>query len=78
MIEQTLPYILLILAIPLGLLLATMTEDEKKIYKQKRYLPTIMILFAILGVVGWFIQKELFFTGTFMTITLSTWLQRYT
>jgi len=67
-------YFLLILAIPLGILLARQTQDEKEIYTKKIYFPTIkktllilILIFAILK------NTHIVLTLTFILITTLIW-----
>ena len=68
-------YLFLILALPLGFLLAGLTKYEEKIYSKKQYFPLILVILAILAVVTFSIDKNIFLTATFMFITTLVWLK---
>ncbi len=66
-------YIFLILAIPLGILCAKTTLDEKKIYFKEIYFPTAIKILAILTAAFISQNKQLALTSAFLLITLYTW-----
>jgi hypothetical protein len=68
-------YLFLILAFPLGFLLASLTKHEKNIYSKKQYFPSILVILAILAAVTFSIDKSIFLTTTFMFITTLVWLK---
>ena len=65
--------IILVVAIPLGLFLKYLTEDEKTIYKN--YFPAILWALAIAAAVFYNINipTALTFTATFITIFVWNW-----
>lgn len=66
-------YLTLILTIPVGLLLAKITKDEKKIYSQKLYFPTILWILAIIASITYFFDKTSSLTLTFIFLTTFIW-----
>jgi len=66
-------YFLLILAIPLGLLLAKTTKDEKPIFTKPIYFPSIEKIILILMAITISQNQQIFLTSTFMLITIYTW-----
>ena len=66
-------YIILIFAIPLGLLLAKITKDEKKIYSKTPYFPTILWILAITAPVTYFVDKTTSLTLTFIFLMTFAW-----
>lgn len=67
-------YIILLLAIPLGLFLKKQTAYEKGIYTKPQYFPIILIA-LIIGIIYFSIQKNEVITLTlgFMFITILMW-----
>ncbi|MCK4650379.1 hypothetical protein KAT36_04060 [Candidatus Pacearchaeota archaeon] len=66
-------YLTLILAIPLGLALATITKDEKQIYSRIQYFPVILWILALATAIFYTINKQIALTLTFIFITIFTW-----
>jgi len=66
-------YLTLLFAIPLGLILASITQDEKEIYSKKPYFPIILWILAITSIIFFFNNKTIALTLTFMFITTLTW-----
>ncbi len=66
-------YLTLILAIPLGFLLAHTTKDEKGIYSQPPYFPILLWVLAISASVFYTLDKQIALTLTFVFITTFVW-----
>jgi hypothetical protein len=66
-------YFLLILAVPLGYILAKLTQDESPIYTKKIYFPTLQKILLILLAITISQDQQLFLTSTFLLITLYIW-----
>jgi len=66
-------YLTLILAIPLGWILAKITEDEKKIYSKTPYFPILLWVLAIAAATSYTLNKQLAITLTFIFITTFVW-----
>jgi len=66
-------YLALILAIPLGILLAKTTHDEKNIYTKPEYFPLLKKLLLILIAVFISQNQQVTLTLTFLLITIHTW-----
>jgi hypothetical protein len=66
-------YLALILAIPLGLALASVTKDEKQIYSKPPYFPIILWALAIAAAIFYTLDKQIALTLTFIFITTFTW-----
>jgi hypothetical protein len=64
-------YILLLLAVPIGLFAKNLTKDEKQIYR--KYFQFVIPLIFILAVTFAFLEKITFLTLTFMFLMLLTW-----
>ena len=64
-------YILLILAIPLGIALAKLTKFEKDIHK--KYLPSLLWIIAGAAAIAYTLDKTTALTLTFTFITILTW-----
>jgi len=65
--------IILASAIPLGLLAAYLTKDEKKIYKNAPYFPQFLWIIAIIAAISYSINLQIALTLTFMFILILTW-----
>jgi hypothetical protein len=67
-------YAILLLAIPLGILLAKQTRDEKEIYTKKIYFPaiekTLLVLILIFAILK---NSHITLTLTFILITILVW-----
>ncbi|MFH1452083.1 MAG: hypothetical protein ABIF88_02840 [archaeon] len=68
-------YLLLILAIPLGILTAKITKDEKNIYNKPQYFPTMIWAFTILSAIFLTLNKTIGITLAFLTILTFTWMK---
>ena len=66
-------YLILVLAIPLGLALANITKDEKEIYSKYPYFPLFLWILAFAIATFWNIDKEVALTLTFIFITTFIW-----
>ncbi len=66
-------YLILILAVPLGFLLANTTKDEKEIYSNAPYFPIILWVLAILASIFYTLDKQIALTLTFIFITTFVW-----
>ncbi|MBT3398238.1 hypothetical protein HOA55_05240 [archaeon] len=71
--QITISIIILIAAIPLGLFLKYLTDDEKEIYK--KYFPVILWVLAIAAAVFYNLNVPiaLTFTATFITLFVWNW-----
>lgn len=63
--------LLTILAIPLGIVLAKTTADEKPIYT--KYFPSILWILAIAAAISYTLDKTTALTLTFTFITTLVW-----
>ena len=66
-------YVILILAIPLGILLAKVTEDEKEIYSKTPYFPIILWVLAFAAAIFYTLDKQIALTLTFIFTTTLAW-----
>ena len=66
-------YLVLVLAIPLGLALAIMTKDEKQIYSKIQYFPILLWILLFGTIIFYFIDKQIFLTLSFIFITTFIW-----
>jgi len=66
-------YLILILAIPLGIMLANTTKDEKQIYSKSPYFPILLWILAILAATFFTLNKQIALTLTFIFITTFVW-----
>ena len=66
-------YFALILAIPLGLLFAKITSDEKEIYSKSPYFPIILWGLAIAASIFYTLNEQIALTLTFIFIMVFTW-----
>jgi hypothetical protein len=66
-------YLSLILAIPLGIILAGITKDEKQIYSKKPYFPILIPALAIAAAISCAINQQIALTLTFIFIITLTW-----
>ena len=66
-------YLILLLAIPIGLALAKLTLHEKEIYRRKQYFPAILIFLLVLTIGTLDYDKQLSITLAFILITIFVW-----
>jgi len=66
-------YLLLLFAIPLGLILAKVTKDEKKIYTDVPYFPVLLWILAFITISSYAFDRQLALTLTFIFITTFVW-----
>lgn len=66
-------YLALLLAIPLGIVLAKLTKDEKEIYSKIQYFPLILLKLAMGAAIFYTINKQIALTLTFVFITVLIW-----
>ncbi|MBU2576741.1 MAG: hypothetical protein KKF50_03390 [Nanoarchaeota archaeon] len=66
-------YLALLLAIPLGLALASVTKDEKKIYSKAPYFPILLWTLAIAAAIFFTLNKQIAITLTFIFLTTFVW-----
>lgn len=66
-------YLILLVAFPLGYLLAKTTEDEKSIYTKTQYFPTLKKILLILSVIFISQNQQIFLTLVFLLITIHIW-----
>ena len=64
-------YLILILAIPLGLFLKYLTEEEETIYK--KYFPAILWALAIVSAIFYTLNIKTALIFTFLFITVLVW-----
>jgi len=66
-------YVTLILALPLGFLLAKVTHDEKKIYSKSPYFPILLWILAFAAAIFFTLNKQIALTLTFIFLTTFAW-----
>jgi len=66
-------YFALILALPLGILLAKLTCHEKNIYKNPIYFPTIIWVLAVLSAIFLTLDKLIGITLLFVFLATLVW-----
>ncbi|MDH3352842.1 MAG: hypothetical protein OEL87_00135 [Nanoarchaeota archaeon] len=66
-------YLTLVLAIPLGLALASVTKDEKEIYSKAPYFPILLWILAFAASIFYTLDKQIALTLTFIFIMTFTW-----
>ena len=66
-------YFALLLAIPLGLVFAKLTNDEKNIYSKTPYFPILLWILAIAAAIFFTLDKQIALTLTFVFITTFIW-----
>jgi len=71
MLKTALYIIILALAIPIGILLAKLTKDEKPIYK--KYFPPLLWTIAIAAAVFYTLNITAALTLTFIFIVILSW-----
>jgi len=63
----------LVLAIPLGFMLASVTKDEKETYSKSPYFPILLWILAILAATFYTLNKQIALTLTFIFLTTFIW-----
>ena len=71
MLKTALYIIILLTAIPIGILLAKLTKDEKSIYK--KYFPPLLWIIAITAAVFYTLNLTAALTLTFIFIVILSW-----
>ncbi len=66
-------YLTLILAVPLGLVLASVTKDEKQIYSKVPYFPIILWVLAFSAAIFYTTNEQVAITLTFVFIMMFVW-----
>lgn len=66
-------YLVLILAIPLGLALANITKDEKQIYSNAPYFPIFLWILAFAIAIFYSLDEQIALTLTCIFITIFVW-----
>ena len=66
-------YLIFAAAIPLGIVLASLTTHEINIYKKKQYFPLILITLAITSALTLTSNKQASASLIFMFLTTLTW-----
>ena len=66
-------YLLLLFAIPLGFVIASVTKDEKEIYAKVPYFPIFLWVLAFVAVIYHIFNKQIALTLTFIFITTFVW-----
>ena len=66
-------YLTLILAVPLGLVLASVTKDEKQIYSKAPYFPIILWALAFAIAIFYTLNEQITLTLTFVFIMTFVW-----
>jgi len=66
-------YLVLILAVPLGFILANITKDEKDIYTRSPYFPVLLWILAIASAVFYSINRQTALTLIFIFLMTLTW-----
>ncbi len=66
-------YAILLFAIPLGILLAKATQDEKIIYTEPNYFPILEKILVILIIIFIFQNEQIVLTLTFILIMIYVW-----
>lgn len=68
-------YVMLFFAIPLGIILAKLTKDEKEIYSKAPYFPVFLWIIAITASIFFTIDKMIALVLTFIFIMIFFWNQ---
>jgi hypothetical protein len=71
--QEVLILIVLLLAIPAGLLCRHLTKDEKNIYSNWQYFPLLKLVFFILAGIFYFFDLVVALSFTFGFIMLLAW-----
>ncbi len=66
-------YLALVLAIPLGFALATLTKDEKQIYSNSPYFPIILWVLAFFAAIFYATNEQVAITLTFVFLMTFVW-----
>ncbi len=66
-------YLTLILALPLGFILAKLTKKEKEIYSKTPYFPIFLWALAIAAAIFYTLDKTIALTLTFIFLTVLVW-----
>ena len=66
-------YLIFLAAIPLGIILASLTTHEIDIYKKKQYFPLILIVLGMSSIATFWISKPTSLTLIFTFLTTLTW-----
>jgi len=66
-------YLILIFAIPIGIMAAKVTRNEKQIYSKPPYFPVLLWILAILASIFFSLNKQIALTLTFIFITTISW-----
>ncbi|MCR4284791.1 MAG: hypothetical protein NUV97_01960 [archaeon] len=66
-------YLILLIAVPLGFLFASVTKGEKEIYSKVPYFPVMIWLLLVGAIIFFTLDKAIFMTFAFMFITTLVW-----
>jgi len=66
-------YLGLILSVPLGFALATITKDEKQIYSKNPYFPIALWILAFATIISYIVNKQIALTLGFVFIMTFVW-----
>ena len=66
-------YLILILAVPLGFVLASITKDEKQIYSKVPYFPIILWILIFATAIFYSINEQVALTLTFIFLMTFVW-----
>jgi len=66
-------YLILVFAIPLGVLLSKITKHEKEIYSKSPYFPIIIPTLGFLSIIFIFLDKQIALTLIFIFLTTLVW-----
>ena len=66
-------YLLLFFAVPLGVVLASVTKDEEEIYAKVPYFPVLLWILAFVTVIYYTLDRQVALTLTFIFITTFVW-----
>jgi hypothetical protein len=66
-------YIVLLFAIPLGMLCAKFMKDEKSIYSKSPYFPLMLWVIAIFAAIFFTLDKVIGFSLSFMFLLMFFW-----
>jgi len=68
-------YLILLLTIPFGIILARVTRDEKYIYSKPHYFPIMVWVLAILSAIFLTVNKIIGMSLLFTFLTTLVWLK---